>query len=180
MTTPNFDINSFGADSEKLTQADIDNLVTLGVNLPLNINALREYLPHRYPFLLLDRVTACQPNEWITAIKNVSVNEPFFTGHFPQEPIMPGVLMVEAMAQVAGVLGFISENKKPADGYLYLFAGVDNVRFKRQVIPGDTLILRAKLLFAKRGIYKFECTASVGDELAVSAEVLLSQQKDRW
>lgn len=172
--------NHFGIDGDKLSQDDIDNLAELGVALPINIIALREFLPHRYPFLLLDRVTACRVGEWITAIKNVTVNEPFFTGHFPQEPIMPGVLMVEAMAQVAGVLGFISENKRPADGYLYLFAGVDKVRFKRQVIPGDQLILRAKLLFAKRGIYKFECTASINNEkcedIAASAEVLLSQQ----
>lgn len=169
-----------GIDIDKLTQADMAKLAELGVSLPLNIIALRAYLPHRYPFLLLDRVTACRAGEWITAIKNVTINEPFFTGHFPEEPIMPGVLMIEAMAQVAGVLGFISENKKPADGYLYLFAGVDKVRFKRQVMPGDQLILRASLLFAKRRIYKFACTACVHDgvaeEMVASADVLLSQQ----
>lgn len=128
-------------DTDKLTAEDLQALTERNVTLPLNITQLREYLPHRYPFLLLDRVTACRPNEWITAIKNVTVNEPFFSGHFPEEPIMPGVLMIEAMAQAAGVLGFITKNAKPRDGYIYLFAGVDKVRFKRQVIPYDQLIL---------------------------------------
>lgn len=164
-------------DIEKLTELDITALTERGVKLPLNSMALREYLPHRYPFLLLDRVTACRPHEWITAIKNVTVNEPFFTGHFPQEPIMPGVLMVEAMAQVAGVLGFISENKKPEDGYIYLFAGVDKARFKRQVIPGDQIILRASKIMDKRGIYKFACTAHVDKQLVASAEIMIAQQR---
>ena len=146
----------------------------------MDIHEVRRYLPHRYPFMLLDRVTACQPNEWITGLKNISINEPFFNGHFPEEPIMPGVLMIEAMAQVAGVLGFISKNVKPRDGYIYLFAGVDKVRFKRQVIPGDQLILRAQKTMERHSIYKFSCTACVGDELAASAEITIAEQRTQY
>ncbi|MFW2176238.1 MULTISPECIES: 3-hydroxyacyl-ACP dehydratase FabZ [unclassified Moraxella] len=167
-------------DFEKLTEADFTALNERNVTLPINIMALKEYLPHRYPFLLIDRVTACRPNEWITAIKNVTVNEPFFNGHFPEEPIMPGVLMIEAMAQTAGVLGFITKNAKPRDGYIYLFAGVDKVRFKRQVIPGDQLILRATKTMERHNIYKFSCTACVGDELVASAELTISEQRTQY
>ena len=167
-------------DFDKLTEQDLSMLADRGVSLPLNAVVLREYLPHRYPFMLLDRVTACQPNEWITGLKNISINEPFFNGHFPEEPIMPGVLMIEAMAQVAGVLGFISKNVKPRDGYIYLFAGVDKVRFKRQVIPGDQLILRAQKTMERHSIYKFSCTACVGDELAASAEITLAEQRTQY
>ncbi|MGL5252136.1 MAG: 3-hydroxyacyl-ACP dehydratase FabZ [Moraxella sp.] len=167
-------------DFDKLTEQDLSMLADRGVSLPLNAVVLREYLPHRYPFMLLDRVTACQPNEWITGLKNISINEPFFNGHFPEEPIMPGVLMIEAMAQVAGVLGFISKNVKPRDGYIYLFAGVDKVRFKRQVIPGDQLILRAQKTMERHSIYKFSCTACVGDELAASAEITIAEQRTQY
>lgn len=167
-------------DFDKLTEQDLSMLTDRGVSLPLNAVVLREYLPHRYPFMLLDRVTACQPNEWITGLKNISINEPFFNGHFPEEPIMPGVLMIEAMAQVAGVLGFISKNVKPRDGYIYLFAGVDKVRFKRQVIPGDQLILRAQKTMERHSIYKFSCTACVGDELAASAEITIAEQRTQY
>ena len=110
----------------------------------------------------------------------ITINEPFFNGHFPEEPIMPGVLMIEAMAQVAGVLGFISKNVKPRDGYIYLFAGVDKVRFKRQVIPGDQLILRAEKTMERHSIYKFSCTACVGDELAASAEITIAEQRTQY
>ena len=167
-------------DFDKLTEQDLSMLADRGVSLPLNAVVLREYLPHRYPFMLLDRVTACQPNEWITGLKNISINEPFFNGHFPEEPIMSGVLMIEAMAQVAGVLGFISKNVKPRDGYIYLFAGVDKVRFKRQVIPGDQLILRAQKTMERHSIYKFSCTACVGDELAASAEITIAEQRTQY
>ena len=167
-------------DFDKLTEQDLSMLADRGVSLPLNAVVLREYLPHRYPFMLLGRVTACQPNEWITGLKNISINEPFFNGHFPEEPIMPGVLMIEAMAQVAGVLGFISKNVKPRDGYIYLFAGVDKVRFKRQVIPGDQLILRAQKTMERHSIYKFSCTACVGDELAASAEITIAEQRTQY
>ena len=167
-------------DFDKLIDEDIADLAQLGVTLPLNAVVLRDYLPHRYPFMLLDRVTAVKPNEWITGVKNITINEPFFNGHFPEEPIMPGVLMIEAMAQVAGVLGFISKNVKPRDGYIYLFAGVDKVRFKRQVIPGDQLILRAEKTMERHSIYKFSCTACVGDELAASAEITIAEQRTQY
>lgn len=165
-------------DFEKLSEQNLADLAERQVTLPINTVALRPYLPHRYPFLLLDRVTAIVVHESITAIKNVTVNEPFFNGHFPQEPIMPGVLMVEAMAQAAGVLGFISENKKPDDGYIFLFAGVDNVRFKRLVIPGDQLIIRATKEMDKRGIYKFKGTCHVDGKLVASASLMLAQQQN--
>lgn len=167
-------------DIDKLTEIDIQALQERGVELPIKITQLREYLPHRYPFLLLDRVTACRPNEWITAIKNVTVNEPFFNGHFPEEPIMPGVLIVEAMAQAAGVLGFITKNAKPRDGYIYLFAGVDKVRFKRQVIPGDQLVLRATKTMERQNVYKFSCTACVDEVLVASAELTISEQRTSY
>lgn len=167
-------------DFDKLLDEDIADLAQIGVTLPLNAVVLRDYLPHRYPFMLLDRVTAVKPNEWITGVKNITINEPFFNGHFPEEPIMPGVLMIEAMAQVAGVLGFISKNVKPRDGYIYLFAGVDKVRFKRQVIPGDQLILRAEKTMERHSIYKFSCTACVGDELAASAEITIAEQRTQY
>lgn len=167
-------------DFDKLIDEDIASLAQIGVTLPINAVVLRDYLPHRYPFMLLDRVTAVKSNEWITGLKNITINEPFFNGHFPEEPIMPGVLMIEAMAQVAGVLGFISKNVKPRDGYIYLFAGVDKVRFKRQVIPGDQLILRAKKTMERHSIYKFSCTACVGDELAASAEITIAEQRTQY
>ena len=164
-------------DSDKLTPDDYTALAERGVILPLKTAQLRDYLPHRYPFMLLDRVTACHPNHWICALKNVTVNEPYFEGHFPDEPIMPGVLMVEAMAQAAGVLNYISKNIKPSDGYLYLFAGVDKVRFKRLVVPGDQLIIRAEKTMERHTIYKFSCTARVGDELAACADIMISEQR---
>ncbi|RZU44843.1 3-hydroxyacyl-[acyl-carrier-protein] dehydratase [Fluviicoccus keumensis] len=150
--------------------------MTDNVQLPIYIQSIREYLPHRYPFLLVDRVTALEVGKSITGYKNLTINEEFFNGHFPEKPIMPGVLIVEAMAQVAGVLGFVTTGKRPADGYIYLFVGADNVRFKRQVVPGDTLVLHAELVTSKRHIYKFACRAMVGDELAASAEILVAEQ----
>lgn len=144
--------------------------------MPMTYDSLKRYLPHRYPFMLVDRVVECQPNECIKGLKNVSINEPYFKGHFPDEPIMPGVLMIEAMAQISGVLGFISEGLTAEDGYLYLFAGVDKVRFKRQVIPGDQLVLTANLVMKKRSIYKFDCSVHVDDELAASAQVMIARQ----
>lgn len=146
------------------------------VELPLLTTTIKEYLPQRYPFLMVDRVTELEPGRYIRGYKNVTVNEEYFNGHFPGKQIMPGVLMVEAMAQVAGVLGFVTTGKRPADGYIYLFVGADNIRFKRQVIPGDQLVLEAELVTSKRHIYKFACRATVGDELAASAEILVAEQ----
>lgn len=143
----------------------------------MQVTEIREYLPHRYPFLLVDRVEEIVLGESIVAYKNITVNEPFFNGHFPDYPIMPGVLITEAMAQAAGILGFKSMDKKPADGSMYLFVGADNLRFKRQVIPGDKLVLEARIVSSKRGIWKFECKASVDGELAASATILCADRK---
>lgn len=142
----------------------------------MDIQEIREYLPHRYPFLLVDRVTEVEPGKRIVGFKNVSVNEEFFNGHFPQKPIMPGMLILEAMAQISGILGFHTTGKRPADGYIYLFVGADNVRFKRQVVPGDRLTLEAEVVTSKRNIYKFTCRASVDGELASSADILVAEQ----
>ena len=133
---------------------------------------VKKFLPHRYPFLLVDRVLECTPGETLTAIKNVSINEPYFLGHFPQNAIMPGVLIIEALAQATGILGFRTMSETPRDDLLYMLVGVDNVRFKRQVIPGDQLILKAKLEKRSRIIWKFTCEASVDGELVTSASML--------
>jgi len=133
---------------------------------------IKRFLPHRYPFLLVDRVLECVPGESLTAIKNVSVNEPFFQGHFPQVAIMPGVLIIEALAQATGLLGFRTMSESPRDDLLYMLVGVDNVRFKRQVIPGDQLTLKAKLEKKSRSIWKFTCEATVAGELVTTADML--------
>ncbi len=143
----------------------------------MDIAEIRKYLPHRYPFLLVDRVTELVENESIVAYKNVSINEEVFNGHFPQAPIFPGVMIVEALAQASGILGFKSQNKTPEDGSIYLFAGVDNVRFKRQVVPGDRLVLESKVVSVKRGIWKFECRATVDGELAASATIMCADRQ---
>jgi 3-hydroxyacyl-[acyl-carrier-protein] dehydratase len=143
----------------------------------MDVNEVREYLPHRYPFLLVDRVIELNLPKSIVAIKNVTVNEPFFNGHFPQLPVMPGVLIVEAMAQAAGILGFKTLDKKPADGSIYYFVGIDDVRFKRRVIPGDQLILKAEHISDKRGIWKFGCSSYVDDELVASGTILCADRK---
>ncbi len=142
----------------------------------MNVEEIREYLPHRYPFLLVDRVTELNLGESIVAYKNVTINEPFFDGHFPGFAVMPGVLITEALAQAAGILGFKTMDKKPSDGSLYLFAGADKLRFKRQVIPGDCLQLEAQVVSEKRGIWKFACKASVNGELACSATILCADR----
>lgn len=164
-------------DYDLMTDEDKAALAERNVVLPLKYDSLKHYLPHRYPFMLLDRVTAVSPDNWITGYKNITANEEIFNGHFPDNPIMPGVLMIEAMAQLSGVLGFISAGQTSEDGYLYLFAGVDKVRFKKLVSTGDTLVLRAKTLMNKREIYKFSCTAHVDGQLACSAEIMIARQK---
>ena len=143
----------------------------------MDVTEIREYLPHRYPFLLVDRVVALELGRSIVAWKNVSVNEPFFDGHFPDKPIMPGVLIVEALAQASGILGFKTMDKKPADGSIYLFVGADDLRFKRQVVPGDRLQLESSIVTEKRGIWKFDCRATVDGELACSASILCADRK---
>jgi 3-hydroxyacyl-[acyl-carrier-protein] dehydratase len=143
----------------------------------MEVNEIREYLPQRYPFLLVDRVLELNLPNSIVAIKNVTINEPFFNGHFPDVPVMPGVLIVEAMAQAAGILGFKSQGKKPADGSIYYFVGIDDTRFKRRVIPGDQLILKAEYVSDRRGLWKFHCSSYVGDELAASGTILCADRK---
>ena len=144
--------------------------------LPMDIQTIRSYLPHRYPFLLVDRVIEVT-EKGITGYKNVSINEEFMQGHFPGYPIMPGVLIVEAMAQISGVLGFIMNNETPKPGSLFLFAGAEKVRFKKQVVPGDQLLLQSELIMQKLGIYKYKCTASVDGVMAATAEIIISHQK---
>ncbi|AEF55650.1 MULTISPECIES: 3-hydroxyacyl-ACP dehydratase FabZ [Marinomonas] len=143
----------------------------------MDVNEIRQYLPHRYPFLLVDRVVELNLNDSIVAYKNVTVNEPFFNGHFPDHPVMPGVLIIEAMAQAAGVLGFKTMDKTPEDGSIYYFVGSDNARFKRPVVPGDRLQLEAKIIAEKRGIWKFECKATVDGQLACSATIMCADRK---
>ena len=133
---------------------------------------IKQFLPHRYPFLLVDRVVECTPGESLTAFKNVTANEPFFQGHFPQIAIMPGVLIIEALAQATGLLGFRTMSEIPRDDLLYMLVGVDNVRFKRQVIPGDQLVLKVQLVKKSRIIWKFTCEATVDGELVTSANML--------
>ena len=130
-----------------------------------------EYLPHRYPFLLVDRVTDLVVDDYVVGYKNVSINEDFFTGHFPGRPIMPGVLIIEAMAQLSGLLAFKSKNKRHSDGVLCYLAGTDKARFKRPVVPGDQLLMRSEFRADRRGVMKFSCEAHVEDELACSADI---------
>ncbi len=143
----------------------------------MDVKEIREYLPHRYPFLLVDRVVELKEGESIVAFKNITINEAIFNGHFPDIPVFPGVLIIEAMAQAAGILGFKTMNKKPQDGSIYYFVGADDVRFKRPVVPGDQLRLEASILSEKRGIWKFACRALVGDELASEGTILCADRK---
>ena len=138
----------------------------------MDIKEIFEYLPHRYPFLLVDRVVSVEPGETIKGFKNVSVNEMFFNGHFPGNPVMPGVLMVEAMAQLSGILAFKTKNRKMTDGLTYYLGGVDHARFKRPVVPGDRLDMEAKIIADKRHVMKFACSAYVDGDLACEAEII--------
>ena len=137
----------------------------------MDIHRILKQLPHRYPFLLVDRVLALDKGKTIRALKNVTINEPFFAGHFPHRPVMPGVLMLEALAQAAALLAFDALDTSPTDEMVYYFAGIDGARFKRPVEPGDQLILEVELLRMKAGIFKFKARALVGHELAVEAEL---------
>jgi 3-hydroxyacyl-[acyl-carrier-protein] dehydratase len=142
----------------------------------LNINEIKNFLPHRYPFLLIDKVTDLEIGKRLTAIKNVSFNEPQFTGHFPDQPIMPGVLIIEALAQATGILAFKSEVGRPQKGQIYMLVGVDNARFKKMVEPGDQLRLEVEVITVKRGIWKFKGVAYVGDNAVTSAELMCTQK----
>ena len=140
--------------------------------MQLDIHEILNHLPHRYPFVLIDRVTDLKLNEEITAIKNVTINEPFFPGHFPYHPVMPGVLIVEAMAQAAAVLSFKTMNVLPSEDSVYYFAGIDNVRFKKPVSPGDQLILKVKIDRVLKGIWKYKAQAKVDDQIVAEAEMM--------
>ena len=143
----------------------------------MDIHQILKQLPHRYPILLVDRVLEIEKGVRIKAIKNVSINEPFFMGHFPHRPVMPGVLMLEALAQAAALLSFDARGSSPDDNTVYYFAGIDGARFKRPVEPGDQLILDVSIDRMKAGIFKFKARALVGDEVAVEAELMCTMRK---
>ena len=145
--------------------------------MKLDIIKILQLMPHRYPILLVDRVLEIEPGVRISAIKNVSVNEPFFQGHFPGHPVMPGVLMIEALAQAAAVLTYVTMKTSYPEGTLFLFAGIDGARFKRPVGPGDQLILEVTMDRIKRGVGKFTCRALVDGELACEAELMCALHK---
>ncbi len=142
----------------------------------MDIHTILKQLPHRYPFLLVDRVLEIDKGKSIKALKNVTINEPFFVGHFPHRPVMPGVLMLEALAQAAALLAFDMLGKAPDDKTVYYFAGIDAARFKRPVEPGDQLVLHVSLDRMKAGIFKFKAHATVGEELAVQAELMCTMR----
>ena len=138
----------------------------------MDITQIMKFLPHRYPFLLVDRVLELVPNERVVAIKNVTMNEPHFPGHFPHHPIMPGVIIIEALAQTAGLLAFKSASKEVNDNSVIYFVGIDGARFKRPVVPGDQLRMEASILRHARGIWKFAAKATVDGQLACEAELM--------
>lgn len=139
---------------------------------PVDIHKILSLLPHRYPFILVDRVLDFKPFEYLTAVKNVTINEPFFTGHFPGNPIMPGVLMLEALAQAGAILSNLSRTAKEGHEFLYFFAGIDNAKFKHIVTPGDQLELKVELINQKRDFWRIRGEAYVGDTLACSADLM--------
>ncbi len=145
--------------------------------MELDIKAILDCLPHRYPMLLIDRVIDVKPGESIVALKNVSINEPFFNGHFPHYPVMPGVLILEALAQAAAIMSFMGEGAKPEDNMVYYFAGIDGARFRRPVVPGDQLRLEVKMGRAMRGVGKYHGKAYVGDSIAAEADLMCAMRK---
>ena len=146
------------------------------MDVDIKIEEIKQYLPHRYPMLFLDRVTELELGKYVKGYKNITTNEPFFMGHFPGKEVMPGVLIVEAMAQVSGILGFKTMNKTPEEGSIYYFVGADNLRFKRPVVPGDKLVLESTVLTNKKGVWKFDCVASVENELVAKATILCADR----
>jgi 3-hydroxyacyl-[acyl-carrier-protein] dehydratase len=142
----------------------------------MDIHQILKKLPHRYPILLVDRVLDIQPGKTIRALKNVTINEPFFTGHFPHRPVMPGVLILEAMAQTAALLSFADEGAAPKENSVIYFAGIDGARFKRPVEPGDQLVMDVSLERARAGVYKYKAVARVGEDIACEAELLCTMR----
>lgn len=138
----------------------------------MDIHEIMQYLPHRYPFLLIDRVLSIDPDKQIVALKNVTINEPFFPGHYPHHPVMPGVLMIEAMAQASALLSFKSMGGMQDKNSVYYFAGIDGARFKRPVGPGDQMIIKASLIRSMRGVFKFGATIEVDGQLVAEAELM--------
>ncbi len=147
--------------------------------IQLDMQAILERLPHRYPFLLVDRVLECRPGESIRALKNVTYNEPYFPGHFPGRPVMPGVIIIEAMAQAAGILCFITANVIPDAKTRFFFVGIDKARFRRPVMPGDQLILTAQLQRTLKGIWRYSTAAFVGDQEVAHAEMMVAPEASR-
>ena len=145
----------------------------------MDISAVMRQLPHRYPFLLVDRVLECDPGKSIRAVKNVTYNEPFFPGHFPHRPVMPGVMIIEALAQAAGILAFVTAGVMPDDETRFYFVGIDKARFRRPVEPGDQIVLKARLTRALKGIWKFETVAEVDGEEVCSAEMMVAPETRR-
>ncbi len=143
----------------------------------MDIQEIKTLLPHRYPFLLVDRVEELIEGEEITAYKNITTNEEVFQGHFPHHPVFPGVMIIEALAQASGILGFKTQGKTPEGGSLYLFTGVEKAKFKRQVVPGDKLVLKSRVMTTKRNLWKFECTALVDGDVAASAIISCMDHK---
>lgn len=138
----------------------------------IDINEILQYLPHRYPFLLVDRIVEFEEGKRVIALKNVTINEPFFPGHFPHRPVMPGVLILEAMAQAAAVLSFKTVGHKPDENSIVYFAGIDKARFKRPVGPGDQLMMEVTIVRKMRNIWKYEAVARVDGEVAAEAELM--------
>ena len=147
------------------------------IKLPVDVSCILHLLPHRYPFLLVDKVVELERNQRIRAIKNVTFNEPYFMGHFPGRPVMPGVLILEALAQAAGLLAFDAMGQVPDENNIYYFVGIDGARFKRPVEPGDQLILHSALERARGGIYKFNCHADVDGDVAAEAQIMCTMRK---
>ena len=142
----------------------------------LDINQIKEYLPHRYPMLLVDRVLDWEKDKRITAIKNVTINEEFFNGHFPNKPVMPGVMMIEALAQTAALLSFLTKGRKPDANSVVYFIGIDGVRFKRPVEPGDQLKMDVEILRCTRGIWKYKAVGTVDGQIVVEGEMMCTMR----
>jgi 3-hydroxyacyl-[acyl-carrier-protein] dehydratase len=142
----------------------------------MDVKQVMKLMPQRFPLQMVDRIKECEPGRRIVALKNVSANEPYFPGHFPNRPIMPGVLILEVMAQAAGILGFLTLGQRPNENAMYYYAGIDNARFKAPVVPGDQLEVEVSILGTKRGVWKFACTARVAGAVVAEADILCAMR----